>query len=89
MPPAPAATHNGAWGATIGIALIVILLAAGGAYFFYMQQQDQQKMQAEQAAAEQQAVAQSPTNEDAIQNDLNASSNTSASGEVDNLGNSL
>ncbi len=91
--PAAAKTGSASWGAVVGIILIVILLAVGGAYFFYMQQQDAaaQKLQQEQAqaAAQQQQQAPSPTNEAGIQNDLNASGNTSAQPDVDTLNNSL
>ncbi len=85
--PAAAASHTGTWGAVIGIIIIVILLAAGGAYFFYMQQQIASEPATNDTAS--QAAANNPNSEDAIQNDLNATANTSASGDVDTLNNSL
>jgi uncharacterized protein HemX len=87
MPPQNQIPQNsGGWGATMGIAIIVLLLAAGGAYFFYIQSQGQQKRAQDAAAAQAQA---SSTEENLIQNDLNATATTSSSADLDSLQGSL
>lgn len=82
---APAASASkGSWGAVIGIIIVVLILAVGGAYYYLQYTQ-------QQAAVEQgeQQATQTPSAEDQLQNELNASAQGSAQSDVDNLGNSL